>query len=102
MDQSSKQAASHTQALSGFAQLLTGIGFVVIIIGAVVLGLTLIGELSSLGSEDEELRVFEFAAVVGSATTMIYGFMITALGQVLSCIRSMTINVAKLVEQGNN
>ena len=101
MDQSSKQAASHTQALSGFAQLMTGIGFVVIIIGAVVLVMTIVEEFATLGGLSEEEKKFEYLAVLASASTMVYGFMIAALGQVLSCIRSLTINVAKLVEQGN-
>ncbi len=90
------KTSENTQVLSVFAQIMQGLGFVVIIIGAVILIVTLIQEFAHLGGADEAEKSFELMAIVGSASTMFYGLMLAAFGQVLACIRSITIDVSKM------
>ena len=77
---------SKTQVMGLFAQILSGIGFALIILGAVVLLMDLIAEFS--GDEG----TFELVVALESAATMFYGMMFAALGQGLICLRSIAIN----------
>ncbi|MDG2201730.1 MAG: hypothetical protein P8K80_11190 [Phycisphaerales bacterium] len=77
---------SKTQVMGLFAQILSGIGFALIIVGAVVLIMDLIAEFS--GNDGK----FELMAALESAAIMFYGMMFAALGQGLICLRSIAIN----------
>ena len=88
--------AENTQLLKFFAQIMQGLGYVIIIIGAVVLIATLIGEFANLGGADEETKAVEWMEVIESCVILLYGMMVAAIGQVLTCIRSITINVDKM------
>lgn len=90
------KTAENTQLLKFFAQIMQGLGYVIIIIGAVVLILTLIGEFANLGDADEATKSFEWMATIESGAILLYGMMVAAFGQVLTCIRSITIDVNKM------
>ena len=91
---SSSAVEQRTNLLSGFAQVLTALGFVVIILGAVLLIITLIQE---FGGDDTEFQTME---VVESAALLFYGLMLAGIGSGLQAIRSIAVNCAKLVEKG--
>jgi len=90
------KTSENTQVLSVFAQIMQALGFVIIIIGAVILVVTLIQEFSNLGGVDEETNAIEWMAIIASGATLFYGMMLAAIGQVLACIRSITIDVNKM------
>lgn len=90
------KTSENTQVLNVFAQVMQALGFVIIIIGAVILVVTLISEFANLGGSDEAEKAVEWMAVVTSGATLFYGMMLVAIGQVLSCIRSITIDVNKM------
>jgi len=77
---------SKTQVMGLFAQILSGIGFALIIVGAVVLIMDLIAEFSG------EDGTFELMVALESAAIMFYGMMFAALGQGLICLRSIAIH----------
>ena len=77
---------SKTQVMGVYAQILSGIGFAVIIVGAIVLILDLIAEFS--GSDGE----FELLVALESAWLMFAGMGVAAAGQALICLRSIAIN----------
>ena len=91
---SSKAVVKQTNLLSGFAQVLTGLGFVVIILGVVVLVVTLIQEVTG------EDGVFQIMEVVESAAVLFYGLMLAGIGSGLQALRSIAVNCANLVEKG--
>ena len=86
----------NTLLLKFFAQIMQGLAFVIIIIGAVILIATLIEELANLGGADETEKAVEWMAIIASGATLFYGMMLAAIGQVLACIRSITIDVNKM------
>ena len=90
------KTSENTQVLSVFAQIMQALGFVIIIIGSVILIVTLIEEFSNLGGADEETKAVEWMAIIASGATLFYGMMLAAIGQVLACIRSITIDVNKM------
>ena len=90
------KTSENTQVLGVFAQIMQALGFVIIIIGAVILVATLIEEFSNLGGSDEEERALEWMAIIASGATLFYGMMLAAIGQVLTCVRSITIDVNKM------
>ena len=94
MGKSAKDIASGTQVMGLFAQVLSGIGFVLIILGAVLLIIDLFEEL-----RDEESG-FELAAAITSGAIMLNGFMLAALGQALTALRSIAVNCATIAEKG--
>ena len=90
------KTSENTQVLSVFAQIMQALGFVIIIIGAVILIVTLIDEFANLGGADEETKAFEWMSIIASGATLFYGMMLAAIGQVLACIRSIAIDVNKM------
>jgi hypothetical protein len=93
MAQSSSDISKGTQVMSLFAQILSGLGFVLIIIGAVLIIMDLFQEFAG---EDGE---FEMATAFASAGIMFYGMMLAALGQALTALRSIAINCAVIAEK---
>ena len=79
-----------TQVMSLYSQILTGLGFAVIIIGAVVLGMDLIAEFSG---EDGD---FELLVAIESAWLLFAGMGVAAAGQVLVCLRSIAVNCERM------
>ena len=83
MSNTSADISKGTQVMGLFAQILSGLGFVLIIIGAAVLIIDLIQEFSG---KDGELQLMEALA---SASIMFYGMMLAAIGQALTALRSI-------------
>lgn len=91
---SSDAVEQRTNLLSGFAQVLTALGFMGIILGAFLLIITLVQEFR--GDDDG----FQTMEVVESAVVLFYGLMLAGIGSGLQAIRSIAVNCAKLVEKG--
>lgn len=85
---------SKTQVMGLYAQILSGIGFAVIIIGAVVLIMDLIAE---FGGDD---GTFELLVALESAWLMFAGMGAAAAGQALICLRSIAINCESMGSNG--
>ncbi|MDG1899086.1 MAG: hypothetical protein P8I74_04405 [Phycisphaerales bacterium] len=79
-----------TQIMGIFAQILSGIGFALIIVGAVILIMDLVKEFSG------DDGAFELMVAIESAEIMVAGVMFAALGQVLVCLRSIAVNCEKM------
>ena len=86
MATSSNDISSKTQVMGLFAQILSGLGFVLIIAGAALLIIDIVRELRG---EDGD---FELATALASAGTMFYGMMTAAIGQALTALRSIAID----------
>lgn len=85
---------SKTQVMYLYSQILTGIGFAVIIIGAVVLGMDLIAEFRFPTNGD-----FELLVAIESAWLLFAGMAIAAAGQVLLCLRSIAVNCEEMAKK---
>jgi hypothetical protein len=94
MNQSPSKVASYTGTLSVLAQVMTGLGFITMIIGGVVLALDLIGEFSASMDEKEG-----FAVAILSGSILLNGLLVAGLGQALMAIRSIAINCAVIAEK---
>lgn len=93
MNESSKDVASKTNVLSVLAQVMTGLGFVTMLLGGVLVGVALVQE---LGGDDGEFQVGE---VLGAAYLMLMGLFLAGNGQLLTAIRSIAINTAVTAEK---
>ena len=93
MSNTSTDISKGTQVMGLFAQILSGLGFVLIIIGAAVLIIDLIQEFSTILGNDGELQLMEALA---SASIMFYGMMLAAIGQALTALRSIAVNCAAI------
>ena len=93
MSNTSADISKGTQVMGLFAQILSGLGFVLIIIGAAVLIIDLIQEFSTILGNDGELQLMEALA---SASIMFYGMMLAAIGQALTALRSIAVNCAAI------
>ena len=94
MSQSPKKVASQTGTLYVLAQIMTGLGFITMILGGVVLALDLIGEFSATMDDKQG-----FMVALGSGAMLLNGLVIAGLGQVLMAIRSIAINCAVIAEK---
>ena len=83
-----------TRMLGKFAQVVTAIGFVVIVIGAIILITSLIQELAS--SLD---RQWGEADVMDPISYMLSGLGLTALGSGLSALRTIAVNCARMADR---
>ncbi len=90
MTESSSAISSKTQVMGLFAQILSGLGFVLIIAGSVLLIVDLIQEFRG------ENEGFEMATAFASAGVMFYGMMTAAIGQALTALRSIAVNCATI------
>ncbi|MEE2681594.1 MAG: hypothetical protein VX641_04400 [Planctomycetota bacterium] len=94
MTESPKKVNSYTGTLSVLAQIMTGLGFITMILGGVVLVLALIAEIAAGADEKQGL-----AFVLGSGAMLLYGLLVAGLGQLLMAIRSIAINCAVIAEK---
>lgn len=94
MTVSSAKISSQTGTLSILAQVMTGLGFITMIIGGVVLAMDLIGEFSS--SMDDKQG---FGVAILSGSILLNGLLVAGLGQVLMAIRAIAINCAVIAEK---
>lgn len=93
MHESSEAVASKTNVLSILAQVMTGLGFVTMLLGGALVGVALVQE---LGGDDGEFQVGE---VLGAAYLMLMGLFLAGNGQLLTAIRSIAINTAATAEK---
>ncbi len=94
MTESSKKVASQTGTLNVLAQIMTGLGFITMILGAVVLALDLIGEFSATEDAKEG-----FGVALASGMILFNGLVLAGLGQLLMAIRSIAVNCAVIAEK---
>lgn len=90
---SSERVESRTNMLGLYAQLVSAVGFVVIIVGAVILVWTLVQEFSG---EWTEVQASE---VGGSVIVFVWGLALTATGSALAALRTIAVNCARMVEK---
>ena len=88
MNDSPNDVAAKTGVMSALAQVMSGIGFVAMLFGAVLLVIALISEFS--GDEGE----FEFGEVATAAGLLINGLLLAGIGQIVKAFRSIAINCA--------
>ena len=93
MNESPKDVAGKTGVLSVLAQVMTGLGFVTMLIGAALVVVALIQE---IGGDDGE---FQIAEVLSSAYLLLMGLFLAGNGQLLMAIRSIAINTAVTAEK---
>jgi hypothetical protein len=93
MNESPKDVASKTGVLSVLAQVMTGLGFITMLVGGALVGVALIQE---LGGDDGEFQVGE---VLGAAYLLLMGLFLAGNGQLLTAIRSIAINTAVTAEK---
>ena len=84
---------SKTQVMYLYSQILTGIGFAVIILGAVVLVMNLIAEFAKTEGD------FQLLVAIESASLLLAGMAIAAAGQVLLCLRSIAVNCEEMAKK---
>ncbi len=90
---SSQQVEKRTNMLGLYSQIMTAIGFVVIIVGAIILVSTLIQEFSG---KDTGVQIAEVSAAV---MVFVYGLALTALGSAMAALRTIAVNCARMVEK---
>lgn len=94
MTESPKAVSSYTGTLSVLAQIMTGLGFITMILGGVVLALDLIGEFAAVADEKKG-----FGVALASGAILLNGLVLAGLGQLLMAIRSIAINTAVIAEK---
>ncbi|MDG2291961.1 MAG: hypothetical protein P8L37_04820 [Phycisphaerales bacterium] len=101
MGSSSTDIAKGTQVMGLFAQILSALGFVLIIIGACLLIIDLYQEFSAIGAGpgSEEEDGFEMASAIASGALMLNGMMLAAMGQALTALRSIAMNCATIANK---
>ena len=93
MNDSPNDVAAKTGVMSALAQVMSGIGFVAMLFGAVLLVIALISEFS--GDEGE----FEFGEVATAAGLLINGLLLAGIGQIVKAFRSIAINCAVIASK---
>ena len=92
-DFSSESVQKRTNMLDLYSQIVTAVGFLVIILGAVLLVWTLIQE---FGGEDGDFAVVEILTSLG---TMLWGVALTAFGSGMAALRTIAVNCARMAEK---
>ena len=93
MHESSEAVAGKTNVLSILGQVMTGLGFVTMLIGGALVGVALIQEFQG------EEGGFQIAEVLSSAYLLLMGLFLAGNGQLLNAIRSIAINTAAMNEK---
>ncbi|MEE2826083.1 MAG: hypothetical protein VYE64_05605 [Planctomycetota bacterium] len=89
----SEAVQKRTNMLDLYSQIVTAVGFLVIVVGALLLVWSLIQE---LGGEDGGFQIME---VVTSAGTMLWGVALTAFGSAMAALRTIAVNCARIAEK---
>ncbi|MCH2182621.1 MAG: hypothetical protein MK108_11505 [Mariniblastus sp.] len=92
-DFSTESVKSRTNMLDLYSQIVTAVGFLVIIVGAVLLVWTLIQE---FGGEDGDFAIVETLTSLG---TMLWGIALTAFGSGMAALRTIAVNCAQMAEK---
>ena len=90
---SSQKVEKRTNMLKLYSQIVTAVGFFVIIVGAIILIATLVQEFSG------DLTEFQVAEVGDSVMVFVYGIALTAIGSALAALRTIAVNCARLAEK---
>jgi hypothetical protein len=93
MNDSPNDVAAKTGVMSALAQVMSGIGFVAMLFGAVLLIIALISEFSG------DDGVFEFGEVATAAGLLINGLLLAGIGQIVKAFRSIAINCAVIASK---
>jgi hypothetical protein len=88
MNDSPSDVVAKTGVMSALSQVMSGIGFVAMLFGAVLLVFALISEFS--GDDGP----FEFGEVATAAGLLINGLLLAGIGQIVKAFRSIAINCA--------
>ena len=88
MNDSPNDVAAKTGVMSALSQVMSGLGFVAMLFGAVLLIIALISE---FGGDDGK---FEFREAAVAAGLMIDGLLLAGIGQIIKAFRSIAINCA--------
>ena len=88
MNDSPSDIAAKTGVMSALSPVMSGLGFVAMLFGAVLLVFALISEFSG------DDGAFEFGEVATAAGLLINGLLLAGIGQIVKAFRSIAINCA--------
>lgn len=92
-DYSSGNIESQTTALNLYAQLIKWVGIIFIVLGFIFLIGTIIAEFGGEGT------VIAWSEVAVSAATLVYGLALMAVSGILTAVRSIAVNCARIAEK---